>query len=481
MRARNPYPALVVAALAPGLLLGAIWKYAEGKRPAGVHVSAGDGSPVAVPPVMNTPLLSVRRAPSLLTVEASEYKFTAALQPLLEVIGETACVSVTLDDRTIAARNDTTPLDAAHAQQLIIGAVALDVLGGDFQFSTQVKGDVAADGVVSGDLYLVGGGDPLLTTSWWNGSNLYLPLINTTSLEELADGLTTAGVTLVKGAVVGDATIYDSEETLETWSDEARAQVGPVSALVANNGQWAEGRTSSKAALSAAMLFTDLLRQRGIKVWGEPRSGRAASTMVLANVRSKPLSLIVQEMLTIGDGTTAEMLLKHIGIGATGVGTREAGLAVVKQKLIEWGVDVTGMDLIDGSGLSFGNRVTCRTLMQVLQHGSIDDAVGSGMPLAGQFGGRLAGDFPEGDALNGKFRGVTGAMVGTDDGFLGLSGVKSLAGYLPMGDGRVVRFVLILNGGGVADSATFGPIWSTFTNVMAAYLATPTVTDLGPR
>lgn len=52
-------------------------------------------------------------------------------------------------------------------------------------------------------------------------------------------------------------------------------------------------------------------------------------------------------------------------------------------------------------------------------------------------------------------------MVGTDDGFLGLSGVKSLAGYLPMGDGRVVRFVLILNGGGVADSATFGPIWST--------------------
>lgn len=90
---------------------------------------------------------------------------------------------------------------------------------------------------------------------------------------ELADGLTTAGVTLVKGAVVGDATIYDSEETLETWSDEARAQVGPVSALVANNGQWAEGRTSSKAALSAAMLFTDLLRQRGIKVWGEPGSG----------------------------------------------------------------------------------------------------------------------------------------------------------------------------------------------------------------
>lgn len=117
MRARNPYPALVVAALAPGLLLGAIWRSAEGKRPAGVHVSAGDGSPVAVPPVMNTPLLSVRRAPSLLTVEASEYKFTAALQPLLEVIGETACVSVTLDDRTIAARNDTTPLDAARPTQ----------------------------------------------------------------------------------------------------------------------------------------------------------------------------------------------------------------------------------------------------------------------------------------------------------------------------------------------------------------------------
>ncbi len=481
MRARNPYPALVVAALMPGLLLGAIWKYAESKRPEGVHVSPGDGSPVAVPPVMRTPLLSVRRAPSALTIEASEYKFMAALQPLLEVIGEKSCVSVSLDDRTIAARNDTTPLAPAHAQQLIIGAVALDVLGADFRYSTQVKGDVAADGVVAGDLYLVGGGDPLLTTSWWKGANPFLPLRNTTSLEQLADELKATGVTSVKGAVVGDASMYDNEEVVETWNDEARAQVGPISALVVNNGYWAEGRTSKKTSISAATVLTQLLEDRGIKVKGEPRSGRAASTMVLASVQSKPLPLVIQEMLTIGDATTAEMLLKHIGIGATGVGTRAAGLAVVKQKLIDWGVDVTGMELLDGSGLSLGNRVSCRTLIQVLQHGAINDAVGSGMALAGEFGGRLAGDFPKGNALNGLFRGVTGSMSGADDGFLGLSGVKTLAGYLPLSDGRVVRFVLMLNGGGVADSATFGPIWSTFTTVMAAYLATPTITDLGPR
>ena len=62
-------------------------------------------------------------------------------------------------------------MSPASNLKIITAAVALDVLGPGFTYSTKVVGALGADGVVDGDLYLVGGGDPVLASEWWNGNN----------------------------------------------------------------------------------------------------------------------------------------------------------------------------------------------------------------------------------------------------------------------------------------------------------------------
>ena len=65
-----------------------------------------------------------------------------------------------------ASHNPDLPLIPASNQKLLVGAVALDVLGADHTFTTEVRAATPpSGGVIAGDLYLVGGGDPLLTSS----------------------------------------------------------------------------------------------------------------------------------------------------------------------------------------------------------------------------------------------------------------------------------------------------------------------------
>ena len=52
----------------------------------------------------------------------------------------------------------------ASTQKLLVAAVALEVLGPEYRFTTAVASPAPIDGEVTGDVYLIGGGDPLLTS-----------------------------------------------------------------------------------------------------------------------------------------------------------------------------------------------------------------------------------------------------------------------------------------------------------------------------
>ena len=65
------------------------------------------------------------------------------------------------------------------------------------------------------------------------------------------------------------------------------------------------------------------------------------------------------------------------------------------ERLATWGVPTAGVSLVDGSGLSDANRLTCAAILGVLEHGSATDAVGQGMPVAGATGGTLFDVFTE--------------------------------------------------------------------------------------
>jgi D-alanyl-D-alanine carboxypeptidase/D-alanyl-D-alanine-endopeptidase (penicillin-binding protein 4) len=170
-------------------------------------------------------------------------------------------------------------------------------------------------------------------------------------------------------------------------------------------------------------------------------------------------------MLATSDNLTAEMMVKEVGLHVAGKGTRTDGLQAITKKLADWGISTDGLAMVDGSGLSRGNRVTCSTMLAVLQRGTATDLVGAGMALAGQSGSTLDGRFQEA-GLAGVLQGKTGT----------LNGVKALCGYFPAAGGEV-QFVLILNG----DTATtFATPWSQLGTALLAATAAPTPERLAP-
>ncbi len=148
-------------------------------------------------------------------------------------------MAVAVDGVPVGAVRADTPLIPASNQKLLTGDVALEVLGADYRFTTEVRAAAApVGGVVAGDLYLVGGGDPLLTSSTYPVANDPNPVMTPTSLDALADALAAAGVTQIQGGVVGDGSRYDDEFFAPSWVNDVRGiEAGPYDALVVNDAR----------------------------------------------------------------------------------------------------------------------------------------------------------------------------------------------------------------------------------------------------
>jgi D-alanyl-D-alanine carboxypeptidase/D-alanyl-D-alanine-endopeptidase (penicillin-binding protein 4) len=481
-RRRNPYPALVVLALVPALLLGGCWRLADGRAPEAVELDAtASTAEVVEPAALTTPVISVRRNPATLARSVNLDAFSAALEGFLPQIDDTSCVAVSVDGMPVGSKNADVALRPASNVKIITAAVALEALGADFTYTTEVRGTVQ-DGVVTGDLWFVGSGDPVLSNEWWKGPNTKYPPFNVTSVEQLAANIRDAGITRIDGAVVGDPTRYDDEWYAPSWGDDVRfTEGGPISGLLVDDSRESNTVSSNDPAVGAATVLTQALRDVGVQVTGQPTKGAVpADAAVVASITSQPLSAILAEMLTTSDNNTAEMVLKEIGLQAGGGGTREAGLKVVTDTLQSWGVPTDAITLVDGSGLSDDNRLTCAVMLAVVQHQSFDDPVGQGLAVAGAAGGTLSDAFV-GTELEGVLRGKTGTLYNYDDGTGGKPAAKALSGYVPVDGGGAIEFSLLLNGPQIAEIVEYRPIWDAFGDVLLSYPSGPTAAELGPR
>lgn len=481
MARRNPLPALLIAAAVPAVFLGGCWRWTEARTAAVVQPVASEptgGSGVVA--TLATPVLSVRRQPAALARQLNLDAFRSSLGPLLDLVGPGSCVSVSVDGLAVAAKNDTAPVRPASNLKVITASVALDVLGADFTFTTTVAGTVGADGTVAGDLYLIGGGDPLLSSSWWKGPSVKYPTTSPTSMETLADQVVAAGVKVVSGNILGDATRYDKEWYETSWATSVRfSEGGPISALVVNDSREAPDRSSNDPVVGAAQVLADLLRQRGVTVAGSATSGSTSSAPVIASISSAPLPAVLAEMLATSDNNTAEQVLKEIGVAAGGGGSWAQGIAVVVKHLNDWGVPMDGVVMVDGSGLSDDNRFTCAAMMAVLARHGPTDALGQGLPVGGQQGGTLSDAFGDGP-LAGIIRAKTGTLDNTD-GIANKPGVKALSGYVPVDGGGAIDFSLILVGETIANKTEYRPVWDKLAEVLAAYSGSAKVAELAPR
>jgi D-alanyl-D-alanine carboxypeptidase/D-alanyl-D-alanine-endopeptidase (penicillin-binding protein 4) len=243
----------------------------------------------------------------------------------------------------------------------------------------------------------------------------------------------------------------------------------------------ANDRSSNDPVVGAAAVLTTALRDIGVQVSGSPAAATAPTDApLIAQVQGQPLPAVLHEMLTTSDNNTAEMVLKEIGVQAGTGGTREAGLAVVLATLQSWGVPTDDVVLVDGSGLSDDNRLTCAVMLAVVQHQSVDDPIGQGLAVAGAAGGTLSDAFV-GTELEGVLRGKTGTLYNYDDGTGGKPAAKALSGYVPVEGGGAIEFAMFLNGPQIAEIVEYRPIWDAFGEVLMSYPSGPTAAELGPR
>ena len=485
----HPLAIVSVLALIPALLLWGLWRWASHRADIAADavpaVDADDPSQQPAPDTsveLSTQLLSLRRTATVLSRDLNLDAFRAAVQPLLNVVGDRSCAAVSLDGTPVGAQQSDTVVIPASNQKIYVAAVAEQVLGNDFVYTTKVVGPSPSGGVITGDVFLVGGGDPLLSGEWYENSELdRFPPFNITSLDSLARQLADAGVTQIAGAVRGDGSRYDDEFYAPGWGGGvAGLEAGPYDALLVNDARvLGDDQRGSDPNEAGAREFVRILAEQGIVVTGGASSGVAPDgANELAAVDSQPLPAIIAEMLTNSDNNTAELMVKEIGLAATGTGTRIAGLEVIGNTIAEWGVDVTGLELGDGSGLSLDNRTTCTTMLGVLQHVGADSATGQGLAVAGTTGtlSDIFGDTP----LAGRLRGKTGTLnnfpIDEDP-----PAVKALSGFLPVDGGGAIEYTLLLNGPTISDQSEYRPVWAELVTALDSFPAVAGPAALGPR
>jgi len=471
--ARRTFAALVAFALTALLAPGA----GAATSTTGPPAAAPTSRPPAGVQRLATPVLSARRLPTLLVAHADDAALKSVLAPVVAQATPTSCLVVRADGRTIDEVNGSMPLMPASTEKLLTSTALLAHLSPDTTFKTRaVTSAPVSGGVIDGDLYLIGGGDPLLQTSGDQPSQED-PNEPYNDFAKLATAIKAAGITAIHGNVVGDESLFDSTRYVSSWPARyiTAGEVGPLSALMVNGGftgltddpeaPSANRKAGDPPSLAAATLIT-LLRQQGVTVTGGAASNRApGDAKPVATLDSLPVSQDLLEMLRRSDNTTAEVLTKYLGATQAHSGSTAAGAREVHDTLTHLGLPTRGTVTVDGSGLDLGNRVTCNLLTAALDHSGSDSVLARSLPVAGQTGtlrNRLTRTPADGKVA---------AKTGT------LDTVNALAGFAHSASGQVLSFAIIING----SSPTAPALIDQVAVALSLYGAATPIATLGPR
>ncbi|MFG2694161.1 D-alanyl-D-alanine carboxypeptidase/D-alanyl-D-alanine-endopeptidase [Kitasatospora sp. NPDC051984] len=459
------------------------------------------------------PLAAAVLAASLLAVSAqaddpapADATLTADLNTLLaDPRLASAQAGVVVQDATtgevLYSRQPQALFTPASTLKTVTSTAALDLLGADYRFTTEVRstGKIYGD-TMTGDLVLRGGGDPTLLVQ---------------DLDDLAAKVAASGVTTVTGRVLADGSRYDSTPLGPgwAWDDEAYSYSPQISGLtVANDAEYmmdtvqvtvtpgaagenakvtlnpaeapmkftgtvATGATgsgssvgverrrgSNELALSgsiptgaapvtswvtvedpttyAGKVFAGALAKHGVKVLrGVQTASGSETSQPMASHESKPLTEVIVPMLKISNNGIAEHLTKEIGKVKGGRGDWATGINQVNAFLKANGVTGPTTRQVDGSGLSRYDLITpgkMADLLKVAHTKPWFDAWYNALPVAGN---------PErmtGGTLAARMRGTKAENnVHAKSGSMG--GVDNLVGFATAPDGRKLSFVVLVN------------------------------------
>jgi D-alanyl-D-alanine carboxypeptidase len=269
----------------------------------------------------------------------------------------------------------------ASNEKLLLSTALLDRAPVDMQIETIAKAaTVKPGGIVPGNLWLLGRGDPHVGPG---------------KLGKLAERIADAGVTRIKGSVRGATNYFAHDWNAPGWKPYFPEEEIPLPTALTFRGNVAGGKHIHDPERRAARELAQRLRDLGIPVAEKAGAGTPPDGLErIAEVRSPPLIVLLQNMLRPSNNFAAEVLGKLLGVLRQGrPGTIHKGAAAIRAWAASEGVQVVAHD---SSGLSYWNRVAPRGMVRLL--GEVEDtpwgeALRDALPGPGQgtLGGRLAG------------------------------------------------------------------------------------------
>lgn len=294
------------------------------------------------------------------------------------------------------------PLVPASIMKCVTVATLLDKMGIDDRFHTKVytTGGIK-DGVLEGNLVTVGCGDPSLNSRFVEGGK--------DICGEIADALATEGVTTIRGRIVTDENLWDGPAIPPSWmSGDLPHAYGTGS----HGLNFEDNASGSRSVSNPASVFDSRLRvaleRKGIRVDGEDI--REGERRLLVDHESVPLDEIMRSCMMRSDNQYAEALLRSYGVKTRGKGMTAQSAEDEMNFWRKHKSPMTGVNIVDGSGLSRSNRVTADFMASVLKEGAGNPYYASFFPLAGQEG--TLRKFLCGTPLEGYVAMKTGSMKG---------------------------------------------------------------------
>jgi D-alanyl-D-alanine carboxypeptidase/D-alanyl-D-alanine-endopeptidase (penicillin-binding protein 4) len=356
------------------------------------------------------------------------------LEPLLDAPALGSGVSASVVDvasgDVLLDRDAADPSMPASTAKLLTAVAALTTLDPTERLETTVVA-----GSAPGEVVLVGGGD--LTLSRTAPSETYPGAPTVADLATQVVAAQPAGEPVTR--VVVDSSLFSGPLTASGWQpgDTPSSYAAPVTATAVDGARLSPGATarSGQPGIDAGAALADALGAPGATVvLGEaPPDGETLGT-----VQSAPVARLVEQMLSLSDNMLAEALARHVALARDLPATFEGAARAVVDAVADAGVDLTGVTLSDGSGLSRENRVPAGVLTAVLSgaaDGSLDGAslLLSGLPVAGYDGTLLERDDADPDDAPGTVRAKTGTLLDT----------HALAGTAITADGRLLAFAVL--------------------------------------
>lgn len=345
------------------------------------------------------------------------------------------CVWDLTSDALLFEYNQHKVMRPASTQKVVTAVSMLSLLGADYKYCTRAyySGNISADGILHGDIYVVGDFDPAYSYS---------------DIKELAQSVRKLNIKGIDGKLYADISMKDSllYGSGWCWDDVPTNNTPYLCPLMVERGKmypdWS--KYSSSASFHPAMEFLrtfgrELKDIRGDKLACSLRSIDKNTSCKLFYTKTRTVAELLPHMMKTSDNFYAESMFYHLAsINKSRWATAQDGAKMIESVLLRAKSQTQNVNVADGSGVSLYNYLTPRTELDLLRYAyknqEVFNVLYSSLPIAG-VDGTLKSRMTAGNAYNNVH-----AKTGT------LTGVVGLSGYVTASNGHLLAFCIINNG-----------------------------------